>query len=264
MKTFIINLDRDRDRWSHIQDQASAADLDFERISGVSGRDLSQEALNQHYCPSTAKWRQARNLTPAEIGCALSHLKTYREILRRDLPRALVLEDDVDLTADVPDVLCGLEARLPQDTPIVCLLSPATAGSPSALADLGAGYTLHRFGHGFFASSYIVTRAAADWLLQTLYPVGDVADCWERLNRSGKIQILCVTPALTEQDRDRFGSSTTTDIQGALTASRLALAVYKVRRARNILLGPLVEWMQTASRISDAGAARHPIDTLRD
>lgn len=263
MKTFIINLDRDRDRWSHIRAQASAAGLDYERTQAVSGRELGQEEFDQHYSAFRAKWRQARNLTPAEIGCALSHLKIYREILLRDLPRALVLEDDVELNGDVPDVLCELESQLPQDTPIVCLLSPATAGSPSALADLGAGYTLHRFGHGFFASSYILTRAAADWLLQTLYPVGDVADCWERLNRSGKIQIFCVTPTLIEQDQDRFGSSTTTDIQGALTASKFESVAYKVRRARNILLGPLAERMQATSRISDAGAAQHPIDTLR-
>lgn len=264
MKTYIINLDRDQKRWNHIRDQALAVGLDFKRISGVSGRDLDQTERDRHYSSSRARWLRARDLSPSEIGCALSHLKTYREILCRDLPRALILEDDVILSAEVPDVLSALEDLLPQEDPIICLLSPAVFRPSPALADLGGDHALRQFQSGYFTSSYIVTQAAAAWLLNTLYPVSDVADCWARLERSGQIRILCVTPALIEQDQETFGSSTTTDIQAALKAPGRIAGAYKLRRARNILFGTLVGRMRTASTGIDARAPLHPIDSLKD
>ena len=39
-------------------------------------------------------------LTPSEIGCALSHLKIYEEIIKRNLEFALIFEDDILIHED--------------------------------------------------------------------------------------------------------------------------------------------------------------------
>jgi len=62
---------------------------------------LDIEASNKFYSPISVKFREVmlgRNLSLAEIGCAISHLEIYQDILDRNLDSAIVLEDDAILT----------------------------------------------------------------------------------------------------------------------------------------------------------------------
>ena len=118
------------------------------------------------------------------------------------------------------------------------------------------------YGSGYFTSSYVLTRAAAEYLLGALHPVGDVADCWARLARYGVLKVLVVTPAAIEQNQAEFGSTTTADIRAAMDSSAFAKLHYKLLRARNLALSSLVEarWRANVGPVNPH--APHAIDGL--
>lgn len=259
--TFVVNLDKDRDRWAHVSSVLTKLCLKFERVPAVNGRELTAGERALHYDPITASWRQARDLTPAEIGCALSHLGVYRRISKRNLPHAFVLEDDVSLSPDTPELLNALAPLMGANHARICLLSPAKGKTHLPGEPLGNGYTLQPYESGYFASSYMITRSAAEILLDDLHPVSDVADCWSRLRRLSQLEIFVVTPSLVSQKQASFGSSTTTDIQNALSSPGAQLR-YKIFRLRNIMFGRLLEARRRARLRPISANTPHAIDTL--
>jgi len=203
MKIFVINLPKDVDRHAHISRQLDKLHLEYEIVPGILGAGLSPEDRHIHYNDRKAKWRQSRSLVPAEIGCALSHLKVYREIVARGIECALVLEDDVVLPRDLEAFLTDCEATLDLKSPAVWLLSPAKVrGGVAGRMLLRSGRNLFPLHSGVYTSSYILTATAAKALLAELYPVGDVADCWNRLQRYKVVDLSVAVPPLTKQNQE--------------------------------------------------------------
>lgn len=85
MKIFIINLKKDTKRYDDITSQLKNNNFsNYERIDAILGKDVYKNYNT--------------NLTPAQIGCYLSHLKAYYQIIEQDLDYAIILEDDVKLS----------------------------------------------------------------------------------------------------------------------------------------------------------------------
>ena len=79
-KIFVINLDKDRNRY--------LSTYNWQRIPAIYGKNLSASELSKY----------GNKLSNSEIGCYLSHLQALRAIIDQDLPYAVILEDDVTLT----------------------------------------------------------------------------------------------------------------------------------------------------------------------
>jgi glycosyl transferase family 25 len=236
MHIFVINLEKDAARRESISAQLDALGLAYQIVSGVYGASLTEQERARVYDDRKAKLHRARSLVPAEIGCALSHLKVYRAIVERRLDAALILEDDVALPANLPQVLDECSSHLKASTPSVWLLSPADGDTAASnLFPIGASHRVLPYQSGYFASSYLLTRAAAAALLRELEPVSDVADCWQRLARYKVVDLYVVAPPLIEQKQDEFGSSTTADYHAKTRTGLIARVLYKARRARSIL-----------------------------
>ena len=110
--TFVINLDRSRERFLKIKNLLDEISVPFERISAVDGKSLSNEEFFEHY----SKELNAKNyfipLRDGEIGCYLSHIKIWKEIVARNLDYALILEDDANpypLIKYLPKILENIE-----------------------------------------------------------------------------------------------------------------------------------------------------------
>lgn len=95
-KIFILNLDRATQRRNTMLDRLATLGLDAEFISAVDGRELNATDLPHGTEPL---------LSPGEIGCYLSHVNFWRTVIRRKLPYAVVLEDDVILKPDFIHVI---------------------------------------------------------------------------------------------------------------------------------------------------------------
>ncbi len=239
---FVINLDRDTRRMESVRAQLAAMALPFERIPGVLGSAMTAADLARDYDDGKAKWRMSRSLTPAEIGCALSHINAYRAIVARRIQAALVLEDDVVLPADLGALLASCAAHVDARRPAVWLLTAADVEeSGPAVFEASTKHALHRFRSGFAAGAYVVTLAGAQALLVELYPAGDVADCWERLSRFRVVDIFAFVPSPVRIDMEQFGSSTLADFHRIYGGGRLSDRLsYKLRRARALASEPLI------------------------
>lgn len=93
---FVISLREDLDRRLLISKTMKELSVDFEFIDAVKGKSLSQEdlsRLNLNFVES----REKRKLALGEIGCTLSHIKTYKLMQERGIEWGCILEDDIIL-----------------------------------------------------------------------------------------------------------------------------------------------------------------------
>ena len=72
--------------------------VQYEFIEAVDGSKLSGKEISdarRRGSGITKKWPNRQPMHPAEIGCALSHLKVYEKIVDDNLDYACILEDDI-------------------------------------------------------------------------------------------------------------------------------------------------------------------------
>tara|TARA_B100000575_G_scaffold48059_1_gene35069 strand:- start:1989 stop:2792 length:804 start_codon:yes stop_codon:yes gene_type:complete len=91
MKIYVINMEKSKDRKTHMINILNNNNLNYEFIEAVNGKEL-----DSNYVESITK-NKLRNLTRGEIGCFLSHKKTYNKLLDSHEDYCLILEDDVEL-----------------------------------------------------------------------------------------------------------------------------------------------------------------------
>ena len=82
MKIFIINLEKDKDRFNNICNQLQSYNFyNYERVDAIYGKDVYHNYNTK--------------LRPSQLGCYLSLLKTCNKIVEQNLEYGIVLEDDV-------------------------------------------------------------------------------------------------------------------------------------------------------------------------
>jgi len=111
---FVINLPRSADRRESISQKLAEQGLEFEFIEAVDGKTLPMED-GDHYNRKARLRYFGRDLTAGELGCLMSHRKAYEIMAERNLPSAIVFEDDVIFKhnhfADVVEAILKLERQ---------------------------------------------------------------------------------------------------------------------------------------------------------
>jgi glycosyl transferase, family 25 len=201
---YVINLARSLDRRAHITGELKKTGLDYEIVTAVDGRelDLSDATLidpalaTQIGLPAGT----VGGLSAGTAGAALSHLRVYQKILADGLDRALVLEDDVMLPADlaslaeaVADQLSGAEVGLlSYDSPNPCQMSPEGATELSSGRVLALPIDIRQ---PQSAGAYVITREACERMAKSVVPVRVQADGWWFYYREGVLdRVRCVVP----------------------------------------------------------------------
>ena len=233
MKVFVINLDTAIERIEFVRRQLRQLGLAYERISAVYGKDLSVEERREVF--SAFRWwcAMGRPVAPAEIGCALSHYKIYRQMVEDEkLPYCCILEDDIALSQEfnstLKEVGCWIDPKKPQ----VVILND----HQNANGDIPSG--IHRSTGGTCTDGYVLTRVAARNLLDANLPIIVPCDTWGRWVRQGRIELYHAVPAVVRQMQNVFGTSTS---EGRVDVSKLPLPrrlVHKVKRA----IGKALDW----------------------
>ena len=106
-KVFVVNLDKDKERLKNIIIELKKQKLkNYEIIKAVEGDKFTDTRINflvsknkNFLNPSNTK------MSRSEIGCALSHIKIYKKILKTNLDYALILEDDAVFLNDFSENL---------------------------------------------------------------------------------------------------------------------------------------------------------------
>jgi glycosyl transferase, family 25 len=209
MHAFVINLDRSADRRAHMTAELARAGVEYEFVTGVDGRDLDFDAELQKMDPDVVRqgW-----ILPGVLGCGSSHLRVYRQIMSAGLPHALVLEDDVQLPADLAGILDALPPHLVgaevvllnYDSKSTCQMSSAGSASLSAARALVLPIDV---GQPVSGAAYVITWEACKRLSDNMFPLRAMPDDWGFYFRQGMVDRLrCVAPmAVTKHPG--FGST---------------------------------------------------------
>lgn len=122
-KVFVINLDRSPERLLEIDKKLKALNINYERISAVDGKTLGSEEIKQM---TTAMC--ARGCTLSSIGCAMSHINVWKQIIRENLTSALVLEDDAIFSNNFEQRFKQSWAKVPNNWDLVYVGCSAGCG----------------------------------------------------------------------------------------------------------------------------------------
>jgi glycosyl transferase family 25 len=203
--TYVINLARSMDRRAHITGELERTGLGYEIVTAVDGRqiDIGDRSIVDPALLAAFEMPEgvaSSALVAGSAGAALSHLHVYEKIIDQGRDYALVLEDDVNLPAEmevlseaVAQHLTGAElALLSYDNREPCRLSIQGA------VDLPSGRVLAlpidiREPHS--SGAYVITREACERLVKSIRPVRAQADAWWFYYREGVLdRVRCVTP----------------------------------------------------------------------
>lgn len=201
LKYYVINLKNETERRKLMEQSLDAQGVDYEFFEGINGRELTedQKALFADKDKNILEMAGGRKaivedkLSPAEKGCALSHLKLYQKILDEGVQRAVILEDDLALSHDVYEALDNIDCiKEPWD--IINFSSQigikSLPGAKKYYANKEKGFYFQRLGMRNstleaifnrrkvlgYAALYVVTPTACKRLIELGYPVRIVAD----------------------------------------------------------------------------------------
>ena len=107
MKIYLINLDRRADRLRSMQVMFDAFGLSFVRVPAVDGMQFAKTLPEWTY-----------SLTPAEIGCFLSHKRCFELIAAGEDDYGVVLEDDAELSEGARQYL-ATQSWIPEAADII-------------------------------------------------------------------------------------------------------------------------------------------------
>lgn len=201
MRTFVINLEKNKERLANMQDALRELNVEFIRFPAVYGKDLSlierRRALNGFAWLCT----QGYPARDGQIGCALSHIQIYQKMIQEDITACCILEDDVAFSSEYPFVVSYIEKHLDISRPQVILLH--CHYSEYAGKDvIQTGCEIKPIVYERCAESYILTKKAAEALLALNYPIKHPCDHWFYFAKTGRIELLQAFPTTCKQKWD--------------------------------------------------------------
>ena len=184
---YVINLDRQPERWDRIKRNADDIGVTLTRVPALDrkrdyGPDLEKEFGRR-------RGLDHDKVSAGDICCSLSHVRVWREILNSGAPAAVVLEDDMRLDAVFASYLDDGFREAADHAGLNCVKLEHVPDDPRrnkrrrplgrAVSDLphAGGASLYRLCGPFLASgAYFITREAVGDLLRRHPPLGLAID----------------------------------------------------------------------------------------
>lgn len=196
-KIYIINLASSLDRRARMELALGQLKLEnYEFISAIDGRKMSAADVNEKYNCKKSLDVTGRGFSRGEVGCALSHQKAYRTLLGSDSDYALILEDDIELSVDTPEVLELIREWLVSSEPRVLLLTSLKGFCTKPSTILNSKYRMVDVKKAWWGMGYVINKAAAEKLIEVNGEVWLMADDWVEYKRNAGIMLKGVDPWL--------------------------------------------------------------------
>lgn len=236
MRTFLINLEKDKERLAAADRQLKALGLSYERFPAVYGKNLSKEEIKLNVSRIRTLSTHGKMWSPGQIGCTLSHLFLYKRMSDEHIPCALVLEDDVKFSCDFHKALSAVENCLDITKRQVILFSDHTDNVHQRLAEYADVVNVLPIVGDICAEAYVITLPAAREIYRVNYPMAVMVDAWARFRKRGHIELYKTEPPLAKQNRDDFG----TNIEMSAISSNVIIKVgWKLWRLLGVVLDSL-------------------------
>lgn len=229
---YCVNLDRRPERWSFMQDQFRLSRMPVRRWPAVDGTRIdvpklvevgliAQKALSRYMIPTEYKLFGV-DLTDGGIGCALSHMQIWKDIIechgnKGDDACFLVLEDDCKFASSFSEEeLFERVANVPRDWEIIFLGGQDLMRKQAAL-EVAPG--VRRLYRGFReTTAYLITVDGCKACLEVCTPLSwqfdthlteNEVETEDGLSYTVKPRGYCLFPPLANQAREMFK----TDVQ---------------------------------------------------
>lgn len=158
--TLVLNLDREPERYKTMQLELEKNGIEkYTRFPATDGKLLSKKVMAVKYGFSQDA---IEKMGPSAMGCASSHIRAWRYVLKHNLGWTLVLEDDVVFHPQFQVLAAAYIAQIPNDAHIVYFGSCGAGfrGLKTPLVKTGATCA-----HG-----YLINAQGAKYLLTHLLP----------------------------------------------------------------------------------------------
>jgi glycosyl transferase family 25 len=165
---YVINLDRSIERWTHIDRQAQRFGLDVRRVAGVEIAKASPEGDWPNYDRKAFVRGNGRPMLAAEYGCYLAHLGAINAFLATDAECAVIMEDDVDLDANLLRRAQDIHRAVPSADVVKLLNHRTVLFRSTAQSVYGDQIGKCFFGPQGSAACYLITRRGAVQLVAAL------------------------------------------------------------------------------------------------
>ncbi|GKW17951.1 beta-1,4-galactosyltransferase [Pectobacterium carotovorum subsp. carotovorum] len=207
MKTFVVNLEKDKNKKDQIQNECRKAKLDYEIISAIDGRELNDSELSSKVNPVSINY-----LSKGEIGCALSHQKIYKKILDDNIDYALILEDDVEISQDINQFLRDFLSVKDKSKGDIFLLYPSGLKFLNRKINISHDCFFYEVYNSSCAHGYIISNKAAKKLIRINTPIILVADAWLWFYQISLLKVYALNKELVKAyDFDKRFSSIETE-----------------------------------------------------
>lgn len=206
---FVINLDERADRWEIMQKQFKSFDIDAVRVPAISASGPHKFERDEHVVRSTwnTSWNaqsdhritpdQVLTLTDSEYACAVSHIKIWKLIVSKNLPAALILEDDAVLGKNFDTVLSAALREVPAAWDMLYAgYFESELSKPTKVSE-----HIYESGNGVFGThGYMLTQTGARKLLQLLPMVQPVDGFLAKNAQEKQLDAYLVEPKVVWQD----------------------------------------------------------------
>lgn len=102
IRVFVINLPKDVKRREFMEKQLNDLRVSYEFVDGKHGSD---SIVIESCDDALAIKEHGKVLTVGEKGCAFAHRSVYEKMVNEKIPYALIMEDDVILQKNFPEIL---------------------------------------------------------------------------------------------------------------------------------------------------------------
>lgn len=208
---FIISLTRSADRRAMVERQMSHLGINFEFFDAVDGKSLPSDRLAKVDF-NLARETCGHDLSLGEVGCAMSHINIYEVMVEREIPRCVILEDDIYVHMHFKAIVNEVTNKNSSD---IVFLHHGKAKHFPIYSSLPEGYRLAKYltpsknsKRGIISTGgYILTLAGAHKLLKIAYPIRMPADYltgrlqWNKLSAAG-VEPCCLDVGLFQSTID--------------------------------------------------------------
>jgi glycosyl transferase, family 25 len=208
IKSYLINLDKDRDRLEFFSKNFSRLGLTFERVAAIDGRLYSEQEHHAFEIQRPRNYNRQRHKPwlRGQMGCFLSHMEVWRRIAEGKENFCAVFEDDEHISDDLRNLLFD-DQWIPPEADVIRLETSTNRVRLSARPILTyLGRSVYKVkSTSWCAGAYLISRDTARALVALDKKYHEPADVilynFEESVIAPTLNILQFNPALCTQDK---------------------------------------------------------------
>ena len=200
MEIYVISLQDAGEKRADLAEALSEQSLSFQIIDAVDARQWQSEALAEHISSFGVACNMTHTPKPGAVGCHLSHLKAYQNLIDSDASAAIILEDDAIITPELRRHMpCIERASAVFDIIFLCDRRPNRPAPVIGTSEEGLQFCLKKYSN-IGTTGYVITRQAACYMLAHHTPFRLAIDTL--LNRwwQTKLKVATTAPQLVRDD----------------------------------------------------------------